>query len=453
MPAPIILRNLVPDVKRVDSPPAGQPKISTRADLRDGSRGGGGAGSVEPGVPTFTLAVSATTITATVSNGNGADTYQIRVDLGVAIDGLTASGLAPETSYSIQVRGVNENGVGAWSGGVNVSTLAQGAASENFTPVLGYFVSGDFSAIGGEIVIEKSGGGFGVKPNGEKPVACLLWEDGHDSLSTNATLSRAAVNPTDEEGVVQSVTTPNGGVNAVQYNYKGASSPAIFGYVMPVASQKKLWFARTRINWTPDEAYANGGTNFNQKWWRIWAATENNNLILPAYGQSGGTGAPRITQENTQPGGSDWTGPSLLDFYNTWADEQAMVLESTIDGDDGEMRYAVAGTLYVSSGRRTRTASKPEYYSRFFAPQEQNAGWALTSWRYWSSLLYLDDSWCHAVLTDSATYNEASSAKEVQPIQKWADGSITIYARPKAGLTHLHVIDNDRNSYYIGERG
>jgi hypothetical protein len=42
MPAPIILRNLVPETKKVDNPPSGQPKIATRSDLRDGTRSGGG---------------------------------------------------------------------------------------------------------------------------------------------------------------------------------------------------------------------------------------------------------------------------------------------------------------------------------------------------------------------------------------------------------------------------
>lgn len=41
MPAPIVLRNLVPPPKRVDNPQAGMPKIATRSDMRDGTRSGG----------------------------------------------------------------------------------------------------------------------------------------------------------------------------------------------------------------------------------------------------------------------------------------------------------------------------------------------------------------------------------------------------------------------------
>lgn len=39
MPAPIVLRNLTPETKIVPNPPAGQPVIATKAELRDGSRG------------------------------------------------------------------------------------------------------------------------------------------------------------------------------------------------------------------------------------------------------------------------------------------------------------------------------------------------------------------------------------------------------------------------------
>jgi hypothetical protein len=49
MPAPIVLRNLVPETKKVNNPPTGQPKIATRADMRDGTRSGdSGGGSGDP---------------------------------------------------------------------------------------------------------------------------------------------------------------------------------------------------------------------------------------------------------------------------------------------------------------------------------------------------------------------------------------------------------------------
>lgn len=51
MPAPIVLRNLTPEVKKVDNPPVGEPIIATRADLRDGTRSNSG-GPSEP--PTYT---------------------------------------------------------------------------------------------------------------------------------------------------------------------------------------------------------------------------------------------------------------------------------------------------------------------------------------------------------------------------------------------------------------
>lgn len=51
MPAPIVLRNLTPETKIVPNPPAGEPVIATRSDLRDGTRSNSG-GPSEP--PTYT---------------------------------------------------------------------------------------------------------------------------------------------------------------------------------------------------------------------------------------------------------------------------------------------------------------------------------------------------------------------------------------------------------------
>lgn len=120
MPAPIVLRNLLPETKKPASLPPGQPLIATRADLRDGMRQAG------PDAPTFTLSSSSTSITATITQGNGATSYEIRVDSGAAVSGLTVSGLTVEQMYSVQVRGINSDGTaGPWSTAVNKATSSQ----------------------------------------------------------------------------------------------------------------------------------------------------------------------------------------------------------------------------------------------------------------------------------------------------------------------------------------
>lgn len=118
MPGPIVLRNLTPEVKKVVNPPAGHPVIATKAAFRDGTRVSG------PDAPEFNLASTSTSITAVITDGKGATSYEIRVDGGTAFSGLTASALTPEQAYSVEVRGIDENGPSAWSAPVDYATTA-----------------------------------------------------------------------------------------------------------------------------------------------------------------------------------------------------------------------------------------------------------------------------------------------------------------------------------------
>lgn len=131
MPASIVIRSLAPQTKLANT----SPFISTREDLRDGSRTGG----TVPSAPALTLSATASTITATITNSQGATGYEIRLENGSAVAGLRLTGLAPETEYSVQVRGLNEYGAGAWSGAVSQATLAaSGAEVSGGTPELAW---------------------------------------------------------------------------------------------------------------------------------------------------------------------------------------------------------------------------------------------------------------------------------------------------------------------------
>ncbi|WP_328186926.1 hypothetical protein [Marinobacter sp. OP 3.4] len=116
MPTPsnIVLRNLTtPPVKGLTSP-----FIATAPDLRDGTR------STGPNPPEFTLSATSNSITATITQGNGADSYEIRVDSGEAVSGLTVTGLTAEQTYSVQLRGYIGEDAGAWSDPVDQATAA-----------------------------------------------------------------------------------------------------------------------------------------------------------------------------------------------------------------------------------------------------------------------------------------------------------------------------------------
>lgn len=118
IPSDIVLADLTePPVKANVSP-----FIATRTDLRAGDR----PTNNPPAAPAFTLSATPTTITATITNGNGAASYQIRLESGTSVDGVTLFSLSPNTPYSVQLRGINEYGPGPWSDAEEITTAEAG---------------------------------------------------------------------------------------------------------------------------------------------------------------------------------------------------------------------------------------------------------------------------------------------------------------------------------------
>lgn len=104
------------------------PIVATAPDLRDGTR----PQNNPPEAPAFTASSTASTITAAITDGKGADSFQVRLEGEAAIDGLTVGGLNPETNYTLQVRGINQYGAGPWSTGASVQTQVSGV----FAPLI-----------------------------------------------------------------------------------------------------------------------------------------------------------------------------------------------------------------------------------------------------------------------------------------------------------------------------
>jgi len=96
-PSPWKASDLTPAVIK-----ASDGSIRTVTGQRDGSRPSG------PAAPEFTTSTTSTSITATITDGKGADSYESRIGSGSWIAGLTVSGLSIETAYTFQVRGIDD---------------------------------------------------------------------------------------------------------------------------------------------------------------------------------------------------------------------------------------------------------------------------------------------------------------------------------------------------------
>ena len=100
--------------------------IRTVTGQRDGSRPSG------PAAPEFTTSTTSTSITATITDGKGADSYESRIGSGSWNTGLSVSGLSVETPYTFQVRGIDDIGTGP-AANVSLTTDAGGVIfSDNF---------------------------------------------------------------------------------------------------------------------------------------------------------------------------------------------------------------------------------------------------------------------------------------------------------------------------------
>ncbi|MDG5498954.1 fibronectin type III domain-containing protein [Marinobacter sp. BGYM27] len=82
-------------------------------------------GSRPSAPPDFTVVKSTNSITAVVTQANGATSYKVRVNSGSGVSGLTASGLDAETEYPFSVMGINADGASEWSTAVDVTTSAE----------------------------------------------------------------------------------------------------------------------------------------------------------------------------------------------------------------------------------------------------------------------------------------------------------------------------------------
>ena len=114
-PNPWLITDLTPEViKALDG------SIQTGLG-RDGSRE---LSLAAPTAPEFTFSKTDTSITAIITNANGATSYEASIDGAAWFAGLTVSGLIAETPYPFQIRGINSTGTGAASTAVSVTTNA-----------------------------------------------------------------------------------------------------------------------------------------------------------------------------------------------------------------------------------------------------------------------------------------------------------------------------------------
>jgi len=126
-PSPWLITDLTPEViKALDG------SIQTGLG-RDGSRA---PGLALPAAPSFTVSKTATSVTAIITNANGATSYEFSVNGTTWVSGVTVSGLTAATPYDFRGRGINASGTGPSSAVVTVTTNAAVASNNAWQEIL-----------------------------------------------------------------------------------------------------------------------------------------------------------------------------------------------------------------------------------------------------------------------------------------------------------------------------
>jgi hypothetical protein len=312
--------------------------------------------------------------------------------------------------------------------------------ASTFIAAPGFSVSG---AIGGgnTLTLTKSGGGFGTKPNGAKP---LYWWP-FETDANPSSLSRNPTNPPTDatNGALSQAVVPAGSLSAW-----------CFDLINPVASRTFLG-----VPFTSDSLYVwvkryydfdfSTLPPFNLKPFRLWAAGTNVPDVY--YGLQGAeetTGNPRYMAEMTETY-SRWGGHPFVP--RTWRIEEWMYAAGSLDTTDGQLHHVMQGRYAFTPSLRWcfRTTAYPNKYAIQFLDQLSNAT-PLTTAPAYLDAYYVDDSWCRVLISDEPSWQVAtqpsgtSYSREIQIPTAWSDTSISFVLRQGSHASlvgkHLYVI-------------
>jgi len=303
------------------------------------ARAGGGVignytGAVPTAAPEFTLSAASNSISANITNPNGAESYEVRVDSGVTRIGRIASNLTASTSYDFQIRGVNEFGASAWSAIQTISTAAAGNAVAS-TPVERQFKH-DVNAVGGLV------GGTAQNDSG--------YIDGKPVFSDGAWGSTFS----DEYQIDgQNVLRLSVNQGSTGRGLGGLVQPSIDG-VFQLQKGDEFW-VKTKIRFPSNSWQWNSGRN---KFFR--------NLVKTAVGDNVGyidlyiDGNQSLSEKQVWwifEGNQSWTAPSdVVIFPDTNHVVEMYIKLDDVSGPNGgsaKQRVWVDGNLIIDGDKRT----------------------------------------------------------------------------------------------------
>lgn len=323
-----------------------------------------------------------------------------------------------------------------------ISPLAFGLATAIALPATNAWATPSITSVEGTTsdnsTLTINGTGFTSKPYA-KP---LIWMDFNSNEQTDPNLSRFQGSLT-VNGTLEATLTPDGKGGALKSTL--GDKPA--GPVGITFSSNELYIYVQRYY---DFSIANpanwGSMGLNLKTTRMWSnfGTGGHDILLGYQGKEGVDSA-RITAELTQ-NGSVWPGAKAEQVADKWLQEEFVYKASDLNQQDGIFDYIRNGQSAYTQKFITRTSAYPSLYKMLFFDQVSN-GLAPNLHVYYDNI-YVDDVLNHVVISNSPTYDQASTRVIEVPVS-WSDNQIKIHFRSgrlSGKDYYIYVIDKDGNA-------
>jgi hypothetical protein len=430
------------------------------------------------------------------------------------VGGRSDSGVVDATPRDgrVDVGDVDRGDAGSGdASGEDVSTVG------GFNPQPGYTVSGGLS-VGDSTTITSTGSVFGSKPNGAAPLVWLPGDDSGTFSSLGRITSGGFQQSGGLVWTAGSASgsVPAAGPGGKGY-FSGQSNPSPapdagvqIGYAIAVDldqwsgnnygvnSLGQKMFS-SRIIWRNFGHYVQSG-GYNTKNFRAWARSPDTIGAGEAYPDF--YTAPSDQGFNVETGLTNWvdwspgpTGTNVMvadsilaqaeggypgtpygPTFRTWYEDEILTRSnSTLAADDADILWLVEGV-----NKNQPLINLPFYnyqwnYWKFLNAAMQTAKlplimrWYLAHYLFEGGggrtlppegsyisygALYLDDSWCRAYITNSATWGD-ETMRELQIPSSWSSASITVTLRTgrfsSLSGTYLHVIDNSNADHLVGQ--
>ncbi len=339
------------------------------------------------------------------------------------------------------------------------------ASDKGFNPESGFSVTGDLSD-GGAATI--TGTNFGTKPNGAGP--WLYWEFGEGSVANNGRGTFTG-SWTTNASILQNTVAPNRS-HSLEMVLDGTNKSFNSGLVELATDNTDMYlFERSRIDSDGVDMFAtNTAYNLKEKRYSALSGDGFNNIITPATGQiNRADGNPRLASENVGEGTHFFNadGSAIRNVFglrkDEWKTDEWQFHQGDVDVDEGTIKVMRNGVVHTHSPNGgatfvTRTAAAPTLMFRFAYYQHLNIG---AAHKAFSDFLYMDDSFCHIIVSEEATWESATASPELFFVREpqiptaWADTSVSITIREgnHASISgkFLYVIDSAGVAQKIGQ--